>query len=109
MLTYDSEQYELAKEFCFRQFTNVDAHQYQVGDYHFVEHLCQTSKNEAGKYEISCEYPEIFNMFAYNDALCTLLFLGYYEPNEAGETLLALTDFEAFYDLHFSRYYPLTD
>ena len=107
VLAYTPEEYEAAKEYCFQQFTNTDEHRYQVGDYHFVEHLWQTKETETGEWEIYCDFPEMFNMFAYNDTNHTLLFLGYYEPDGEAETQLALTDFEAFYQQHFSKYYEL--
>ena len=90
-----------------QHFTLTDKHQYQVGDYHFIEHLCYDTKNAEGEYVISCLYPAIFNMFAYNDSIHTLVFIGYYEPNSNPKTQLALTDFEAFYEEHFAKYYEL--
>lgn len=108
-LTYTPEQYVQAKQFCSQQFSNTDSHQYHIGDYHFIEHLCYTSKSEEGKYIPTCQYPECFNMFAYNDSLCTLLFLGYYEPNLDTETQMALSDFSTFFRKHFSRYYELEE
>ena len=107
VLRYCPDQYETAKQFCFQQFTDTDEHQYQVGDYFFIEHLCYDNKNDEGEYVVSCLYPEMFNMFAYNDSIHTLVFIGYYEPNSDFETQLALTDFEAFYDEHFSAFYIL--
>ena len=107
VLEYTPEEYEAAKEYCFQQFTNTDEHRYQVGDYHFVEHLWQIKETETGEWEIFCDFPEMFNMFAYNDTNHTLLFLGYYETDCEPETQLALTDFEAFYEKHFAKYYEL--
>ena len=107
VLTYNAEQYDLAKALCLRKFSATDTHQYQVGGYHFVEHLCFTGENVQGKYEVMCQYPKRFNMFAYNDSLCTLLFLGYYESGSVNENHPALTDFESFYNMYFSKYYTL--
>ena len=107
VLEYTPEQYQAAKAYCFQRFTDTDEHRYEVGDYHFIEHLWQTKETETGEWEIYCKFPEMFNMFAYNDTNHTLLFLGYYEPNCEPETQLALTDFEEFYDKHFAKYYEL--
>ena len=107
VLEYAPEQYEAAKDCCFQQFTNTDEHRYQVGDYHFIEHLSYTSQTNTGEWVVTCHYPEQFNMFAYNDAEHTLLFIGYYEPDCEPETQLALTDFEAFYEKHFEKFYEL--
>lgn len=106
-LKYSSEQYEAAKEYCFQQFTNTDGHRYQIGDYHFIEHLWTTSQNDSGEWVVTCSYPEMFNMFAYNDVNRTLLFMGYYEPDCDPDTQLAVTDFEGFYEKHFAKYYDL--
>lgn len=108
VLRYTPEQYRYAKEYCLEQFTLTDEHQFQIGSYTFVEHLCYTSKDEDGEYFPACQYPRIFNMYAYNDSNNTLLFLGYYNGNpDASPTQLALTDFESFYNEHFSQYYVL--
>lgn len=107
VLSYSPDQYEAAKEFCFQMFTDTDEHQYQVGDYHFIEHLCYDVENDSGEFVHACLYPKMFNMFAYNDSLCALIFTGYYVSNTDSETQLALTDFEAFYNEHFAKYYVL--
>ena len=108
VLRYTPEQYCDAKEYCLEQFILTDEHQFQIGDYIFAEHLCYTSKDEEGKYVPACQYPTIFNMYAYNDSNHTLIFLGYYNGDaDVSVTQLALTDFEAFYNAHFSQYYTL--
>ena len=107
VLNYSPEQYETAKQFCFQEFTHTDEHQYQIGDYHFIEHLCYEDKNEMDEFVVSCLYPEMFNMFAYNDSLHTLLFLGYYESNCDRTTQLAESNFETFYGEVFAKYYVL--
>ena len=109
VLNYSPEQYKEAKQFCFQMFSETDEHQYQVGEYHFIEHLWRTAENDKGEFVLSCQYPEMFNMFAYNDSLCVLIFIGYYEPDSDPATLLALTDFEAFYYEHFGIYYLLEE
>ncbi|MBQ8835114.1 MAG: hypothetical protein IJ001_09370 [Oscillospiraceae bacterium] len=110
VLQYSSEQYKASKEYCIQQFASIDDHQYQVGNWTFIEHLCYTSENEEGKYIVACQYPKIFNMYAYNDIDNTLLFLGYYtsDPDDPS-TQLALTDFEAFYNTHYGQYYTLDE
>ena len=107
LLQYCPEQYKAAKQFCLQNFTKTDEHQYQVNGYHFMEHLCYEKEIGVREYAVSCLYPEMFNMFGYNDSIHTLIFLGYYEPNSDPETQLALTDFEAFYNHHFAKYYVL--
>lgn len=107
-LTYSPEQYAAAKEYCLQEFSLTDEHQYRVGNYTFVEHLCYTSKNETGNYVVSCQYPAIFNMFAFSDEDNTLLFLGYFNADsDAPSSQLALSDFAAFFQEHFGQYYTL--
>ena len=45
-------------------------------------------------------------MFAYNDAECTLLFLGYFNGKATEQPLV---NFEAFYSEYFSQYHMLGD
>ena len=104
ILQYTPEQYAQAKEYCLNQFVLTDEHQYQVGNYAFIEHLCYTDKNERGKYVPVCQFPTRFNMFAYNDAECTLLFLGYFNGKATEQPLV---NFEAFYSEYFSQYHML--
>lgn len=107
-LRYDSEEYEKAKDFCIQEFSVTDEHQFQIGDYVFIEHLCYTKENTEGEYVITCQYPKIFNMFAYNDSSCTLIFLGNYNSDVTSiSRQQALTDFNSFYNEYFSQYYLL--
>ena len=109
VLKYDPNHYNAAKEYCVQQFELTDEHQYQVRNFVFQEHLCHTLKNSEGKYVPSCQYPKIFNMFAYNDSEHTLLFIGFYGDADNLSTRLALTDFPTFYEQSFGQYYSLKD
>ncbi len=96
-LKYTPEVYGQAKSFCMQNFTFCEDHQYDYNDYHFAEHLCYTEMDEKGDRQIACQYPKQFNMFAYHDEECTLIFLGYYngEP-DAQEKQLAISEFTQF-------------
>lgn len=108
LLRYAPGTYESAKEYCVQHFAITDEHQYTIGNYTFIEHLSYTSANKEGKYVLTCQYPQLFNMFAYDDSSKTLLFLGYYNSNlDSPSTQIALTDFEAFFNEHFGKYYVL--
>lgn len=109
VLEYDPDNYLDAKEYCKQQFFLTDEHKYQVGNYLFQEHICYNAKNGAGKYVPACQYPRIFNMFAYNDSEHTLLFIGFYGDADDPFTHLALTDFPSFYEQNFGQYYSLND
>lgn len=108
VLRYEPDTYEAAKAFCVQQFTHTDEHQYQIGNYTFIEHLWTKSEDFDGNWVVKCSFPEMFNMYAYNDAAHTLLFLGYYhEDYKDASTQQALTDFEAFYNEHYGQYFEL--
>lgn len=97
VVRYAPDVYHQAKEACLNQFSLCDRHCFAIEEYHFVEHLCHNEETAQGTWEASCQYPRIFNMFAFNDAKYSLIFLGYYCSNENDEvTLLAESNFEAF-------------
>ena len=94
---YSPDLYLQAKEYCSQQFMIDDSHCFAVDAYHFTEHLCYTCANAQGVQEVECRFPEHFNMFAFDDSECLLMFLGYYCSDKNDETTkLAETDFEAF-------------
>lgn len=109
VLKYTPEVYEQAKEYCITELSNTDEHQFQVGEFVFIEHLCYIGDDGMGNYVVKCQFPRNFNMFAYNDADHTLLFIGFYGDPKAETTQLAQTDFAAFYEEHFGKYYSLID
>lgn len=97
MVRYEPDVYHQAKETCLKQFSLCDRHCFTIEEYYFAEHLCHTKETAQGTWEVSCKYPRKFNMFAFNDANYSLIFLGYYCSNENDEvTLLAESNFEAF-------------
>lgn len=107
-IKYNPEEYRQAKEFCEAEFTKTDEHQYQIGNYIFIEHLCYESTNNQGQIVLGCEYPSTFNMYAYCDEKYELLFLGYHNGNpDSAERILAETDFAMFFQSEFSEYYSL--
>lgn len=105
-LCYSTENYENAKDYCLEKLSFCDSHQYEVQGFQFYEILCHQSMSESGDFLGGCRYPRQFNMFAYNDQTCTLLFLGYYngEPDNE-EKQLAETDFSAFLKAVYYEYY----
>lgn len=96
-LRYSPEDYEEAKSFCMEEFLLSSQHQFTHSGYEFAEHYCHDVLGENGDLVLGCNYPELFNMFAYNDESCMLVFLGYYNNNPNDPTpQLAKTDFEMF-------------
>lgn len=101
-LKYSEEVYAQAKAFCLQKFVIEEQHCFSAGAYMFMEHLCHTKVNAQGVQEAACGYPQCFNMFGFDDASGTLLFLGYYSSKEDEITTLAQTDFEAFFNGPFA-------
>ncbi len=101
VLEYSPENYAEAKEYCVRQFESCDEHQFTVGEYTFIEHLCHSYDNGP-----ECRYPGIFNMYAFNDEKCRLVFLGYCNfDSDSPELQLGERDFASFIESAFSEYY----
>ena len=103
-VTYSKEAYAQAKAFCLQQFILEEQHCFSAGTYRFMEHLCHTKANDQGVQEAACGYPKCFNLFGFDDASGTLLFLGYYSSKEDESTMLAQTDFEAFFNGPFAEF-----
>lgn len=61
---YEPEIYEQAKEFCFQEMMLRDNIQ-EYNGYTFIQNM-------------GYEFPKHFNMFAYNDSNCRLVFIGLY-------------------------------
>ena len=108
-LQYTSENYDNAKEYCLANFAFCEDHFYEYNGYRFAEILCHTIRDEHDGLIIGCNYPKHFNMFAYNDQQCILVFLGYYngDPN-LEEKQLALNNFESFLESVYSNYFDFS-
>lgn len=104
-LVYSPEVYEEAKAYCLEEFELCEDHQYIYDQFVFQEHLCHTDKNSSGQIAVACCFPKVFNMFAYNDERCTLVFLGYYngKPDDS-EKQLVEEDFPAFLETVYSQH-----
>lgn len=109
-LQYAPDIYQQAKTFCLENLTLCENHQYKHSGYIFSEQLCYDIKTAEGDYIPGCQYPEQFNMFAYNDKACTLIFLGYYngDPDDP-EKELAKSDFGAFINAVYTTQYNFDD
>lgn len=103
---YAPEDYNNAKTYCIENWEFCELHHYEHNDFTIFEHLSHHIRNEDNEIVTGCDYPNHFNMFAYNDSDCTLLFLGYYSSEaDSSANQLAQTDFGAFYEEVFSQYY----
>lgn len=102
---YSESEYEAAKKYCLDRFQICEDHQYVYGGFEWAEHLHYTVKNAEGERSIGCVFPRRFNLFAYNDQNCTLLFLGYYNANST-ETSTFENDFDYFIESVFPLSIP---
>ena len=107
-LTYSPEIYERAKRYCIDNLVLCDEHQFAYAGFEFMERLSHFIRNDDGALVVGCRYPDWFNMFAYCDATCTLIFLGYYNTDsEVNE--LAQSDFPSFVERVYSKYYNFNE
>ena len=105
-LSYEDDVYKGAKESCLTNFAFCEEHQFTHNGYQFGEILCHKITDDDGNRIIACNYPKQFNMLAYNDEKCTLIFMGYYNgaPGDPEKTL-AENDFSSFLKTVYTDYY----
>ena len=95
-LSYSSEEYVAAKEYCLNNLDLSKTNEYKYAGYIFIENISMFTDT----------YPKQFNMFGFNDVECTLMFLGYFNGNPNDKTIqLAHTDWGTFLEMNFSEYY----
>lgn len=97
-LKYSEEMYADAKQYCFDNMLLGATRSISFESFTFLDNVSlDLIYPQRG-------YPYRFNLFAYSDSLCTLLFLGYYSSNDAQqiERKLAETAFPEFISLVYS-------
>ena len=103
---YEDEVYLKAKQYCFDNMLLSEYNRIEYNGYVFVEtlELPRDYKHlEDGK---NTNYPYHMNMFAYNDSLNRLVFLGFYCSVEGEDKAdIIKTDFGAFLETYYSEYY----
>lgn len=105
-LHYTPEIYSDAKNYCLNNWSFCEDHQYELGDYHFIEHPSLRGQSFSEITPLKCDYPKSFNMFGYNDETHTLIFLGYYNGNpEDPSKTAAETDFKTFLSENYSTFF----
>ena len=104
VINYEAETYELAKEYCLQNMQFSDAESLEYNGYIFIENIELAVKQN--RYENSGDFPEWFNMFAYNDNMKCLVFMGFYgsiyPPVDAQEVR---EHWSEFIEKHFSDVY----
>lgn len=110
VLKYDEEIYRKAKQYCldnmYLSATNIK----EYSGYVFVENLAHPESFGRVKNGANQDFPQIFTMFGYNDALNTLVFIGFCSENafskkDDPKAAYAETDFGKFLDIFYSEYY----
>jgi hypothetical protein len=104
VVNYDKEQYALAKKYCLQNMDLINSFKYN--GYTFAENIRLAIGQDRLKEDNSIVCPEWFNMFAYNDEKCCLVFLGANILDGIDEN--TKTDpniWGAFLDQYFSEYY----
>lgn len=109
-LYYSPETYSDAKNSCLNSWYFCEDHQYEYGNYYFLEHPSLRGKDPGEIPPVQCDYPKSFNMFGYNDETYTLIFLGYYNGNpEDPIKSIAETDFKTFLLENYSRFFDFCE
>ena len=101
-LIYDPETYAQAKTCALEKLQLSQENVFEYNNYHFIE-------NTAIRSSLDC-FPEIFNLFGYNDEKMTLIFIGYYigmteDVYKSDFPGLYPFDIEVFLKTYFSEFY----
>lgn len=101
---YEQEIYEQAKTFCLQNLQLSDVSTMEYNGYIFVENTkLAVQQNRFGK---ANAFPKWFNIFAYNDSLRQLVFIGFYSPDYSSEDAQNVCDnWGEFIEKHFSDIY----
>ena len=76
VIRYDSEQYAKAKAFCLERFELVNTFEYN--GYVFAENVTLAKGRDELNEDHTIAHPYLFNMFAYDDEMFCLIFVGAY-------------------------------
>lgn len=96
--SYEESIYKQAKEYCFQKMQLSEINIIEYNGYIFA----QNNKTEDSEEQ----FPHRFTMFAYNDELCHLAFMGFCDYNYTfNDTEEVLENWEVFLDKHFSDLY----
>ena len=86
IIEYDDIIYEKAKEFCLENMVLNETYTLVYNGFIFLENI----KLSIEQNRENSTFPMDFNMFAYNDELKTLVFIGYYNPGYADEDVMPI-------------------
>ena len=104
VIEYEKETYEIAKEYCLQNMQLSDADPLEYNNYIFIENIELAVKQN--RYENPGSFPHWFNMFAYNDNMNCLVFMGFYgsiyKPDDSPDVR---DHWGEFIEKHFSDLY----
>ena len=76
---YGPDTYEEAKTYCLQNLQLSETNSVEYNNYTFIENIELAVGQE--RYGKANSFPKWFNMFAYNDSLRRLVFVGFYSPD----------------------------
>ena len=98
---YEKEIYEKAKEYCLQNMQLSDCEYMEYNGYIFIENIELAVKQN--RYENPGSFPHWFNMFAYNDNMSCLIFMGFFSPEYTPDDAEDIRDnWGQFIENHFS-------
>ena len=107
MIQYEDDVYLQAKQYCLDNMELSDSNIIPYGDYIFFENI--ELAVGMGKYGSPIGFPRWFNMFAYNDTLRQLVFIGYYDSTFYDVDIVEFQkQWGSFLQEHFGEVYILS-
>lgn len=111
-LDYSSEVYEQVKQYCLDNMNLSEVNVKELNGYIFQENLNLPKMHEHLENGVNTKFPYFFTMFAYNDSLQTLLFLGFHcddyrekKTDTEEKADIANEDWGGFLQEFFGEYY----
>ena len=106
VINYDEKVYESAKDFCLREMELSETYALMYNDFVFIENIELAVGQDSYRDDFVYSFPQKFNMFAYNDELQCLIFLGYYCPDFTNEdAMLTIKNWGEFLENYYSDVY----
>lgn len=99
-IQYEQNNYESAKEYCLQNMQLLESNCVEYNGYTFIENTELATKQNR------TSFPKWFNMFAYNDKLNCLVFMGFYGEDYWVDDAQEVKDnWGTFLEKHFSDVY----
>ncbi len=106
IIQYNEDIYEQAKEFCLREMTLSENYTLEHKGYVFRENVKLATEQDRYRDDFVYSFPKRFNMFAYNDDLKCLIFMGFYCPDYTNDdAMLTIKNWGQFLDRYYSDVY----